>query len=218
VNPVSLKFSTVSSKASSGPHGFLCEVDDPPAGSNEDGRLMAGVAHGVAVARNIDTTKACVVVDVVEWGEDFPGCRAAELLEFCRDPEHACTPGVRGKVEVTVPEAGTIAERITQALESLAEEDPVLGNTPDTPVMVRVFATFQPCNQLRDIPEDDPEDDGGRTDPDLLFGCAHSCPVRLDDVTGELSLDLDTLDSECEPSVRACARPSFATEPGSSAE
>ena len=39
----------------------------------------------------------------------------------------------------------------------------------------------------------------------LALGCAYSCPVQLDQVSGSVAISIDTVDNRCEAAVRACA-------------
>ncbi|MBI2893059.1 MAG: hypothetical protein HYY06_05870 [Deltaproteobacteria bacterium] len=199
-NKVSLEFADVPTGDGdvSVPHGFFCKVD---------GRPLAAVASEAAGEA---TGRACIVTDLIYWNSrQMPGCRPAELLNFCRKGENDCEPIRRGVVDVDLPDGGTFAERVAQTLATVRGKPAEVYDTPALPLVVRVFATFQPCADL------DPGEAGDRIsghDQDLVFGCAYSCPVWLDDVRGEILLDLDSFDPECGRSVRACSSNDFARE------
>ncbi len=90
---------------------------------------------------------------------------------------------------------------ILKALHEQLDDLKLLDDAPDDPIVVRVAATQQTCDEL--LP---PDGSLPALEPELAVGCAYSCPVVLDDLRGTLGLALDTLDDRCGPQVRACAK------------
>ena len=168
--------------------GFLCRTTAAP---NEFLMQKAFTGRFLHVA---------LVVDVLELDAAgiFPGCRGEELLALCR--ERNCKKSVRRKcvdnVEVEFPvmfdannpvHVQTVIDRFHTALENTS----LLKDLSDSPVIIRVVA-MESCPT-------------GDIDPNLALGCAYSCPVQLDQVSGSIAIGLDTLDEKCEPAVRLCA-------------
>jgi hypothetical protein len=142
-----------------------------------------------------------LVIDTVELGATFPGCRGEEVLAACADQR--CDLIGRYCATVTIPEADVADQAsILATLHAQLGHPPLITDAPDQPIVVRAVTTLQTCAELA-------ADDGGslpRLDPDQAVGCAYSCPVILDDLRGELGLALDTLEDHCAPQVRQCAR------------
>ncbi|MBA3818779.1 MAG: hypothetical protein H0X17_07800, partial [Deltaproteobacteria bacterium] len=88
--------------------------------------------------------------------------------------------------------------------EELATRGDILSDAPDRPVVIRVVATTQPCDEIAQVEPGDPSLYVG-LDARAAVGCAYSCPVLLDEVTGSISVSLDALDDRCEASVAVCA-------------
>jgi len=166
--------------------GFACRA--------ETGELLVERSH-----RDADYTFQ-LVIDTVELGATFPGCRGEEVLAACAD--QPCDLIGRYCTTVTIPETD-IADpaSILAALHAQIGHPSLITDAPDQPIVVRAVTTLQSCAELT-------PGDGSlpRLDPDQAVGCAYSCPVILDDLRGSLGLALDTLDDHCAPQVRQCAR------------
>jgi hypothetical protein len=102
------------------------------------------------------------------------------------------------------PVSGTktaIAASILAALNAQLKGKVIVGEAPHVPVIVRIVATTQTCDEVQ----------AGGLDGHSVFkassivGCAHSCPVTLDDVAGSLQVFLDTLNNKCEEAAVQCA-------------
>jgi hypothetical protein len=137
-----------------------------------------------------------MVVDFIKLG-GLPSCRPAQLQDWCES--HDCAP-VRQKrscLPLTPPDSGKtrILSNPVDALLAELAGTVVAKNVPDEYVMVRVVMTTQTCDQIGDQPFD-----AGK-----LVGCAHSCPALLTDYDGDVLLDLDVRDDNCEIAVAECA-------------
>lgn len=140
-----------------------------------------------------------LVIDTVELGATFPGCRGEEVLAACAD--QACRRIGRYCTSVAI-DAADLADpgAVLAALHAQLGHPLLIDDAPGAPIVVRAITTLQPCDELL------PADGSFPLDPDQALGCAYSCPVILDELRGSLGMALDTLDDHCAPQVRQCAR------------
>ena len=141
------------------------------------------------------------VVDVLELDAEgvFPGCRGEELFAYCqthdcaRSLKRTCIPDV----EVDFPasfdanDPVQLQALVTKLRASLAGKT-LVKDAPSAPVIIRVVA-------MADCPA------ATKLDPTAALGCAYSCPVQLDNISGSVAISLDTFSDNCEPEVQACA-------------
>jgi len=166
--------------------GFACRA--------ETGELL--IEH----ARVAASYRFSLVIDTVALGATFPGCRGEEIVAACDGGTcdrigRFCTAITIDAADITSPTA------ILAALHAQLGHPTLIADAPHEPIVVRAATTLQTCDELMPA--------GGaypRLDPDQAVGCAYSCPVILDDISGSLGLALDTLDDRCAGQVRACAR------------
>ncbi|HEV7559593.1 MAG TPA: hypothetical protein VGO00_29155 [Kofleriaceae bacterium] len=168
--------------------GFLCKQDaDPTKFLLQRPDVLVG-----------KTVMANVVVDIVSLGGHLPGCRGEEIVAACTPGtctlavDHAdryCRP-----IAFDVSLASNRPALMAQITSALAAQ-PITTDAPNGPVLLRAVVTSQSCDDVHT----------GKIDPTLAVGCAYSCPAVLDDIDGPISLSLDVLDDQCEPTVRACA-------------
>ena len=170
-----------------GPSGFYCmDPKLPPP------RLLA--------QRALDEGSVRLVLDFAQL-EGFAGCRRAELKASCA--RQSCQADLKRRVVADFPidtsalpsgdSAATLRAVFRQFKRAgkLAVED-----APDGTVLVRLVATIDdPANLKTKVAFDE----------DKLVGCAHSCPVVLDELHGALWLGLDTLGQACATGVFYCA-------------
>lgn len=141
-----------------------------------------------------------IVIDTLDLGATYPGCRGEELIAACAGG--GCRRFARYCSSVTIAAADiTSPADILGALHAQLGHPELLAAGPKSPIVVRAVATQQPCSEL-----EPPDGSLPRLDPALAVGCAYSCPVVLDDFRGSLGLALDTLDDRCGALVAACAR------------
>jgi hypothetical protein len=171
--------------------GFLCRADAAP-----NDFLMAS-----ALVPNTRTLRFALVVDVFELDADgiFPGCRGEELLSLCR--ERDCKRSVKRHCEENVelefpvgfdPDDPAESEALVTRFREALGHKTLLRDLPSSPVIIRVVA-MKSCPTATDL------------DPALALGCAYSCPVQLDQVSGSIAISIDVLEGRCESTVRACA-------------
>lgn len=145
-----------------------------------------------------------LVIDLVLLG-GVPDCRNSRLQSWCEG--HECRPLLDARVclPVQVPfEADlTLEQSIVKAVEGL-EGTPLVDDAPDQGTIVRATFTVQPCDAL--------QTSAAFTDGDLV-GCMFSCPAILDNLSGSISLDLDTSTIDCLRGVRWCAAEDFRAPP-----
>ena len=148
-----------------------------------------------------------LVVDIVGFGGRYPGCRGEELVAACPDRTSCRVLQRPGRNRFCMRDLHFSAtniqspEMIRQTLIDQLRGSVVVGDAPDTPVLIRAVATTEDCTAI-EAPEGDTYPD---LDENLAVGCAYSCPVVLDDVQDSISLSLDVLDDLCEQTVRVCA-------------
>ena len=171
--------------------GFLCRADVAP-----NDFLMAD-----ALVPGTRTLRFALVIDVLELDSAgiFPGCRGEELFALCS--ERDCRKSVRRHCEEDLelefppgfdPDNPMDAQGLVSKFRDALGAKTFLRDLPSAPVLIRVVAT-KACPAPNDRLED------------LALGCAYSCPVQLDQVSGSIAISLDVLDNFCEPAVRACA-------------
>jgi hypothetical protein len=171
--------------------GFLCRADAAP-----NDFLMAA-----ALVPNTRRLRFALVVDVLELDAQgvFPGCRGEELLELCR--ERDCKKTTRrscvDNVEIDFPigfDADNPADvkALLDKLRASIGQRTLVPDVTSAPVIIRVVA-------MKTCPTDN------LLDASAALGCAYSCPVQLDQVSGSVAISLDTLEGRCESAMRACA-------------
>jgi len=172
------------------PIGFRCRDDN--------GRYLAARAADRAAG----TVKLALLVDFIGMG-GLPSCRPSEMAAFCQ--ENHCTvltdpPRVCFDLEASLGENEENAVLTVGNLVRQLEGRAVTDDAPHGPVVIRAIATAQRCADL-----------GGATVPDdaRLVGCAVSCPVQLEGVSGDILLDLPTLSDRCAAGVTNCAHGLF---------
>jgi hypothetical protein len=174
--------------------GFLC-VDDAGTPLIESTRTAQGYTFQL-------------VIDVIDFGTVFPGCRGEELLDACtaHDCRLEAPPVPRFCLDIAIPAAHIKnSELVLQDLRDQLRGQTVLRDAPHTPVVIRATTTRQSCAALTTAV------DGAYPAlvPDLAVGCAYSCPAVLDDIDGPVLLSLDTLNNRCANIVKACASATF---------
>jgi hypothetical protein len=121
----------------------------------------------------------------------FPRCGAGSIADFCTGD--ACALSVEDRRCVRVPREHLDAVlaahpgELPTPIEVVPDEalGALLADAPDGPLLIRLVATMEDASGLCD---------GAairRFDPDLVVGCAYSCPVVLDDAREPIPLDLD---------------------------
>jgi hypothetical protein len=175
--------------------GFRCVQDADP------GKLLfTRAVTGGEVRFNL-------VIDIVSFGDRFPGCRGEEILHTCDEASCSIPAHRDGSARFCLPVAFPLAVTQNEAtllatLRSQLDGQVVVDDAPDGPVTIRAVATTQPCAPIEDARADGtyPSLDG-----DLAVGCAYSCPLVLDEAQGSILLSFDTLTNRCEQGVRVCA-------------
>jgi hypothetical protein len=169
------------------PIGFRCR--------DEQGRFI--------IQRAVEnrTLRFSLLVDFVGLG-GVPSCRASDIALFCE--EHGCAPlSTPGRVCIPFERQLAGADNpiivIGELLRGL-DGQLVTDDAPDEPVLIRAIATAQTCEEVAGVTA---------LDPERLVGCALSCPVQLDGVEGEVTLELPTLSDTCAPGVVVCASASL---------
>ena len=167
--------------------GFACRDDS---GAYLFQRARAGATYDFQI-----------VVDVIDLGPRFPGCRGEEVVAACAGPGGRCATIARTCTAVHIP-AGSISPEpvLLKALHDQLGHPQLLAQAPRAPIVARVVATTQPCAELAPADGSFPRLAGA-----LATGCAYSCPVVLDDFAGALGVALDTLDDRCAAQVAGCA-------------
>lgn len=170
--------------------GFLCREDADP------------TKQLVERARTGETYQLSVVIDIVDLGGRFPGCRGEEIVAACNtkpgtcslvrraDNTRYCEPVTFTHDDVSSADLKPLLAKIRSQLQI----DAVTLDAPSQPVLIRAVATTESCDALPDT-----------FDAAKLVGCAYSCPVQLDGIDGPIALSLDTLDTACERQVIGCA-------------
>lgn len=175
--------------------GFACRAVAAP-----NDFLMAS-----ALVPGTRTIELALVVDVLELDASgvFPGCRGEELLSLCRNRDckksvrRQCVEGVRVEFPPGFdPNNAAHVKGLVDTFHTALGSKPLLKDLPDSPVIIRVVAMKTcPANWEAAQP----------LEADDALGCAYSCPVQLDQVSGSVAISLDTFDDNCEPAVRSCA-------------
>jgi hypothetical protein len=134
-----------------------------------------------------------------------PSCRPADISRWCQDhdchviSDDANAPRVCYDTSQALGSTGDSVHAMADLLAGL-EGKLVTADAPHEPLIVRVVASAQSCAELA----------GGTSYVvDELVGCALSCPVQLDAISGDVLLDLPTLSDVCEAGVDACALGTF---------
>jgi hypothetical protein len=154
-----------------------------------------GPAHNKAITE--DGWDMNLIVDFVSLG-GLPSCRFQELVDWCEDGECSATLVERRCIRFPIPgiEREGFRESLEQAIGQLDGE--IVANAPDYPLIVRIVATVESCEEALVSTELREED---------LIGCMYSCPTRLDDQMGPLVLDLDANGTSCWDTLTWCASP-----------
>lgn len=177
--------------------GFRCLEDADPTDPTPNQPLFS---HAVVDGQ----LTFSVVVDTVSLGDRFPGCRGEEIVESCVDSGcHVLWPmrdGVKRYCEsISIPLTGDEGA-VLDALVAKFSGATITTDAPSYPILFRGVATTQTCEEVLQAPDDVYVP----LDPDLALGCAYTCPVLVDQITGPISMGFDALDYQCEEQVRAC--------------
>lgn len=198
-------------RTSRGPVALLCREGTaplggpgtmPPGGMGNPGMSTRGDAGALLISRARSAGSARVVLDYFGINGGVPGCLPDSLIDHCT--AHCCPsyPSQRVCIDVTLADAATRSDlQLADDLLASLRGRVATHDAPDGYVLVRVVVTTETCAEL------EPTDAG--TPPEFdstkLVGCAFSCPVRLDEVPGSLSLGLPALGDQCGASVDSCA-------------
>jgi hypothetical protein len=183
VNPITLTL------PERGANGLRCVETDPASEELIDRTpVLADGAH------------LTVVLDYLSF-EGLPSCRPLDLLRWCED--RTCPIVRRNCREVVVPPPFMVPANELQAklMDAIAAGGPLTADAPDGVVVLRVTFTRETCDALAAV-------ESPYTKPRCadLIGCVYSCPVQLDEVEGEVLLELDSLGTICnEETVGVCA-------------
>ncbi len=136
-----------------------------------------------------------VRVDFMRVSGGVPVCREGDLHTWCED--HLCERITPTPLCFDADYTGGAAS-LQPALAALARlrDEVVIRDAPDGVVMVRMIGTLQPCAE--DV-----------VNPDLVVGCSRSCPIRLDEVSGDVLLTLGGFPRDCERNIKVCASQNF---------
>ena len=150
-----------------------------------------------------------LVVDVLELDPEgvFPGCRGEELFAYCaehdcgRNVQRTCVPDVELEFPAMFDPSDPVQTKalVAKFRDALGHRT-LLRDAPNAPVIVRVVA-MPACPTATRLDDTD------------ALGCAYSCPVQLDEVSGSIAISLDTFDDNCEREVRACTSFPFGPTP-----
>jgi hypothetical protein len=120
-----------------------------------------------------------------------PHCDGLALFDYCTEPGR-CTVLSRH----CEPLVAAGFDSVGAALDSL-DGRVVTRDAPDGTVVVRAVATADGC------PAEPPP---ATVAAERVLGCAYSCPVQLDLVSGPLELTFEHVPGEaCLPRIEACA-------------
>jgi hypothetical protein len=178
------------------PVAFRCRDAD---GHFLPSRAVVGTGTGRQLA-------VAFVVDFFALG-GVPSCRPGDIARWCQGESHDChviaddanAPRLCFDTSAPLSPTGEASRAMADVLAGL-EGRIVTSDAPHEPVIIRVVASAQSCAQLTP---------GADYAADQLVGCALSCPVQLDSVSGDVLLDLPTISDMCEASVVACAQGTF---------
>lgn len=169
----------------------------PAEGANGLACVEESTGTPLLTRATIDGTaaEASVIVDYLAF-EGVPSCRAFQIYDWCTS--RGC-PIVRRncrRVRVESPDMSSVAAVQAQLVEAIEQDGILTHDAPDGVVMVRVTFTSQLCEEV--LPA------GGvfpKPRCESLMGCVYSCPVQLDEVMGDVLLELDVLASSCTDEV-----------------
>jgi hypothetical protein len=167
--------------------GFQCREDADPTSLLVNRGLVG------------NEVRFAIVIDLVDLGGRFPGCRGEEIVASCQASAKPCTLILdNGRycqdLSVARSDVGDLATLLAD-LRSQLTTPIITPDAPSQPVLIRAVASAQTCAQIAI----------GGFDQTKLIGCAYSCPVQLDVVDGPIALSLDVLDNACERQVKSCA-------------
>ena len=180
--------------------GFHCRTETASAADPRPSRLMVERAVTLMPRGQVEVQMS-LVVDFIRIGS-LPHCRLLDVFNHCVDEECAPISGARQCIPYgpeLLPVEGLNARAV---LEQAFAGQPITADAPDEHVIIRVVGSAEPCEDI--LARDDLSFEGSS-----LLGCAYSCPLVPDTVSGEVDLQLDTFAQECEAQVVACADPSF---------
>lgn len=154
-------------------------------------------------ARALPNRRFALVIDMIAINGGVPACRSEDLAIACLGtdrcrlrPRRYCVDVPLDAIDFDIGDPESTLENLSQYLRT---QDPVISaDAPDDVVIVRAVATTLRCDEI-------PAGSLRGLARETLTGCAHSCPVRLDDVDGTISLSLDALTEDCELQALACA-------------
>jgi hypothetical protein len=168
----------------------------------EDGGVVApgGVGH------------ASIVTDFLTLG-GVPGCRASQLISWCRTHDCHAIDGTRTCTEVTLPTGvstrladGGVSAMDREALRAAVKSKlvelhgvPITQGAPQGFVMLRIIATAQGCDEALDSTR--------------LVGGAYSCPVDFAAVEQDVYVGFDTLAGACEQGLRTISSQALTWQP-----
>lgn len=170
-----------------------------------DGGVPGADGGGFLIWRARAAGRVSVVVDFLGIPGGEPQCLPQSLVRWCAT--HCCHQMIPARVcsEILLGDGGplpidprALAAQIQQGLRGVR----ITSDAPNGQLMVRAVVTTERCADLSpgagaaSIP---------RFDSDHLVGCAYSCPVTLDAVSGSLELGLPAFNDLCEPIVEVCA-------------
>ena len=142
--------------------------------------------------------EASVVLDYLAF-DGVPSCRAVQLVRWCNN--RGCPVVQRDCIRVRLSPVPA-PEAVREAFGAeVARMSPITFDAPDGVVTVRATLTTQTCEELASGAGGFPE-----LSCDALLACIYSCPVQLDEVSGDVELELDALGTTCtEAEVGICA-------------
>lgn len=175
--------------------GFNCAT-----GSGDDRQLLTSRAITVTGPGQAEIALS-LVVDFIRVG-GLPRCRLTDLYNWCQ--EQPCGPIAEARqcVQFGPEQVRTAGLGPRAVLDELVGDQLVTPDAPDETVIIRVVGTTMTCDEVA------AETDLGFVRNSLL-GCAYSCPLVPDSVSGEVPIQLDAFQSDCELQVAACADPTF---------
>lgn len=179
VREVQLVFGATPTRVSD---GLVCPV--------EDGQYLieelwaAGDADG------------CMVVDFVPTN-GARGCRISELSVGCT--QEPCAPEETRRVLLPLtgePMMNAAPKAIQAWIERQVEGEVLFEDAPDMLAIVRATILRRPCEDVDEL----------RFACSDVVGCVFSCPVDIGTFSGDVVLELDSLnDMTCLRDIRACA-------------
>ncbi|HWB78923.1 MAG TPA: hypothetical protein VG755_28370 [Nannocystaceae bacterium] len=160
--------------------GLVCPVGD---GYLIDELWSSGVASG------------CMVVDFVPTN-GARGCRISELSIGCTDEPCAPDESRRVLLPLTGQPMNPAPKAIQSWIEHQVEGEVLFDDAPDMLAIVRATIVRQACEDVDEL----------RFSCNDVVGCVFSCPVDIGTFSGDVVLELDSLNEmTCLRDVRVCA-------------